>query len=72
MQEELQESNPARRRLQAPFLKKSQKAQPHPSPDRIPSKKQPFCRAAIAVKNSGRKLTEPPLAESGSKPSPFE
>lgn len=59
MQEE-QQCNPARRRLQAPFLKRPDRPRPHlcPSPDRLPVKKQPFCRAAIAVKQSGRKAVE--------------
>ena len=57
MQEELQERNPARRRLQAPFLKISQKQPTHPTPHKTTNKKQPFCRAAIALKNSSKKQT---------------
>jgi hypothetical protein len=44
--------NPARKKLKAPFLRRKHQA----SPDRLTPKKAPFCRAAIAVKQSAKKV----------------
>ncbi len=64
-----QERNPARARLQQPFLKRAPPRSHTPAPD--PPKK-PFCKAAIAVKQSAKKAVEYTPPQSSSKPSNSE